>query len=320
MAAVRRRFGWLGPAAASLAWDNAELRSHFITPQLSTTPRTTGRYCPWDGAIEKVTGKKNLPTGRQLIGDCVSWGFASAVDYLQCTEIALRGEQEQFHRVFQPYAYGISRNSPEGGNGRMGRSDGSLGSWMIAAALVHGCLYYKDPDNANVPDYSAAIAKKFGNEKSYWKEFRDTAKDNLIKASARITQESQMVEALLSGYTITCASNWGRSMDLIDGPGKHRVFTGRASWPHQTCAVGICMGDDCPWGVKHEPLVPRLNSWGEDAHGPQGDGPNGMGWETLEMMVRDMQSGDAEYFIVSAIEGIPSRELPKWEDVIPLPR
>lgn len=317
----KNRFGWLGPYAAKKAWESDALRAEFV-PFVITgrTPKSDARtrFAPWDRAIQLATGKPQLRKYAQLIGSCVSHGAKNAVENLSCVEIALKGEREEFHDIYSPWYYLISRCSPEGGNGQLGNQDGSLGSWMAATIKLYGTLYYDDP---GLPEYSAATEKLFGRDKSLIAKYKHVAADNLVKGVARLRSAQEVRDAILQGYMVTCASMWGAGMKAKKVHGKHWMWQGRDNWPHQMSLIAWCDGTDCPWGVQHPPMGFRENSWGPDTHAPadsdEVDGPGSGAWQDAEDIDNDVRKGDSEYFAFSDQEGWPARDN-LWENLAPI--
>lgn len=317
----QNRFGWAGPYAALKAWESDALRAEFIPFAITGhTPRTESRtrFAPWDNAIQKATGKKHLRKYAQLVGSCVSHGAKNAVENLACVEIAEKGEAEEFHDIYSPWYYLIGRCAPEGGNGQMGNQDGSLGSWMAATIKIYGTLYYDDP---GLPEYSAATEKLFGRDKSLIGKYKATAADNLVRGVARLRSADEVMNAILQGYMVTCASMWGAGMKAKKQYGKHWCWQNRDRWPHQMSCIAVCKGTDCPHGVSHPPLIFRENSWGADTHAPadsdEVDGPGSGAWQTAEDVENDVSKGDSEYFAFSDQQGWPAKEM-VWDNTAPV--
>lgn len=309
MAKSRARYpmGWLGPAFAAREWEKESVRAHFTEFFIANQTRSTEniRACPWDGLIEKATGKKYLPNVAQETGDCVSFGMKNAVEHLSCIERAGKGERQIVKLCFCPYIYGSSRMAPEAGNGELsGRGAGSLGSWAAIVVQKYGILF---SDTEDCPPYSGKVADRWGDTMD-WKQFTPTADDFLVRGVAPIKNGDQLRDAIVNGYPCTIASNVGYSMRLKDDRGKS-WYTGRDSWAHQQAFTG--------YDPQPVPCVYKLNSWGESAHGPQLDGPPGGGWVTLEEADRTIRQGDAECFAISNFDGFPEQEK-LWDNTAPI--
>lgn len=301
---TRKLFGWRGPEEARRAWDQERIRRAFVQYPRGAARADYKRYAPWDLATKMATSERFFKIYAQETGDCVSFGCAHALQWLACTAIAA-GATMRFAYIFPPYLYAISRNSDAGGNGQLGdRSQGSLGSWMIAAALKYGVLFYADDSGLQ---YTGAIAEEWGaKSRTPWKRWAPTAQDNVLKAAARLTSGDEVRDALCSGFTCTIASNRGYAMKLAKRHGKH-WFTGKDTWPHQTCLVAYApAGDTGP----HPEAVFRDNSWGPKAHGgEQADGPTTGGWTELEGIHDEVSDRDTECYAISAWAGMPAQEL-----------
>ena len=79
----------------------------------------------WD-ACKRVVGGHLTAHDQDGVGCCVGEGFSSAVEYLQCVEIALGNEPEEYRPISSESVYGLSR--VEVGGGRIS-GDGSTGAW-----------------------------------------------------------------------------------------------------------------------------------------------------------------------------------------------
>ena len=284
------QFGWAGPEAARRAWDllGANFEPFAITGEF-TAPE---RACTFD-VMKKVTGDY-LPCIRQEIGDCVSWGCRNAVDHSAICEIA-NGDREVFRPSFPPYFYGISR--VQIGGGRLGNSDGSLGSWAADGVKQYGVLP-KDEDG--VPAYSGGVAKKWG-ASGPPKNFIEIGKPHVFQTTARITTIEAARDALANGYALSIASMWGAAMRLRDDGGKS-WYTGSDTWPHQMSLLGYDT-------VGGELAFFRMNSWGPDAHGPQLDGPAGGGWIRGAALARELRDDGGECFAFSGFAGFPAKKI-----------
>lgn len=250
----------------------------------------------WDDCAKLGIDYKNIA---QEIGDCVSWGQRNVTNLCQITEIA-HGERSEYRPVFAPYSYWAGRMTPEGGNGRLNSSDGSLGSWQAAATKVYGCL---DETFAGCPPYSGAVAKKWGGSRTLDAKFITEGKLHKFGAIGTITTFDQLLDALRNRYWVTVASMQGYSMQLVERNGRH-WFTGRDQWPHQMAYVGVDMDAE---GVF------LLNQWGPNAHGPQSLGFVGGGWCTFDQVKqRVFATRDAELYAFSQHEGYNSFPERAW--------
>lgn len=283
---------------------------------LGQTRATEGRKMFLWQVVREVLGR-DTENYRQEIGDCVSFGAKNATEYVTCCQIfglaarEAKGDQGQFKEllsqgrikfkpVFPPWYYGTGRVYV--GGGRLGNSDGSLGSWMADAVMKYGTLF---SDHEGVPRYAGQIAKAWGdpnpsNDLDNWK---DIAKDFLVRSAAPIRSWDELVAAIVNGYPCTVASNIGYSMTA----GQNGFHAQTANWAHQMCIVGI---DD----EYSQPYAAILNSWG-DVHGRLKDFHDGHDWpigiirarrQDIEKMIRAQ-----EVFAWSQFDGFPEQLLDK---------
>lgn len=296
----------LTPPAARYGWIPHEQRSRLVrkladdtiagmTPffvALQSEPTNGKRVVLWD-YTRRVNGGEHLPTYTQAIGDCVSQGAANAVNYLACTEIVRQGDVERFRPAYRPYLYGMGRVYV--GENRIGRGDGSVGSWQAEAVRRYGVLA---ADEDGVPPYSGAVAKKWGWKPGPPKLYIEIADDFTIGSTALVTNYEQVRDALCNGYPVTVASSRGFKMRSKVDRGKHwGVPSG--TWYHQMCFVGV--DDD-----SRRPGCYVLNSWGSDAHGkPADDSPPGGFWLDADVVTWMVRQEDS--FAYSSFEGFPEQ-------------
>jgi len=279
------------------------------------TKVTAGRKMFLYQVVRKILGQdtKNYP---QEIGDCVSFGAKNGTEYLTCTQIAsvaqslyesggdyqsyLANARIKFRSIFPPWFYGTGRVYV--GGGRLGNEDGSLGSWMAAAVQKYGALF---SDDSNVPAYSGRIAKAWGdpNPRNDLDNFKDVAKQYLVKGAALIRSWDDLVAALCNGYPCPTASNIGYGME----PGRDGFHVQNTQWGHQMCFIGADDNDKDPYAL-------IVNSWG-DVHGHLKDFESG---EDLPVGVLRVRRRDAEKhiqaqetFAYSAFDGFPEQGLDK---------
>lgn len=293
--------GWAGPEVAREAY--TELKGRFVPFRLSRAEGPAGednrRVVLWDN-VKAVLGR-HTENYAQQVGDCVSFGTKNAIEYLLCVEISrhLAGEGPpppiDFHPIFPPYIYGISR--VQIGGGRIG-GDGSVGAW--AAAGVSDPRYGVLPaDEPGVPKYSGSLARVWGRRPGPPAQFIGIAKANLIKDVAKVTSFADAKAAIQNGYPVTVASNRGFRMAGHVRSGKLWGIPS-GSWAHQMCFVGY---DSDP-----EEALYCLNSWGPGAHGtPPDDAPPGGFW--VQAKVADSMLKAEDSFAYSGPKGFVAREV-----------
>lgn len=281
--------GWLGPQEADKAFEQLQdqfIKFRIVGKSTDKAPAPVWRYA------QRINNGENIKTWNQETGDCVSMGAAQALNYMQCADIAYFHKNQQLKLVFPPYIYGVSRTAKDCGNGQLGRSGGSLGSWAAVAMQKHGVLFEDDP---NVPRYSGALADKWG----YWgvpQEFYKEAADNLVKSAARISTIDEIREALINYHMCTIASSWGFTVGEKQGV---KVYEKQGTWYHQMCLIA--------WRDDPFPAAFRLNSWGPDSTGATRDNePGGGAWQSAESLAKELKTADPEVYALSAFDGFPS--------------
>src|SRR5262249_53749856 len=60
--------------------------------------------CLWDECVQVL--RSNIPVRLQKINDCVGFAFASALEYLQCFQIAHNRSQDAFAEISSESLYG----------------------------------------------------------------------------------------------------------------------------------------------------------------------------------------------------------------------
>lgn len=290
--------GWAGAQAAEIAWaaNQHEFAAFKIAHIDGDIPQdnTSKRVVMWDAA-KIVNGGKHLPTLRQEIGDCVGFGAANALRYLQAVHIVLYGDRIEWKEPFVPYHYAMGRNLPNAGNSRIRGPDGSLGSWQAIGLKEGGWIA---ADTPGLPAYSAAVARQWA-VRLPQPEFIAIGKQHLVKTASRLRTAAEIRDAICNGYPVTIASDWGGKMrpPTIDG---RLVNTKSDTWQHQMCVIGY----DGTGAVKYWYV---LNSWGPSAHGtPPDDAVPGGFW----IPERDMEyiAKTGECYAISDVVGYPSRD------------
>lgn len=276
--------GWAGPEPAKEARQKlaAQLPELEIVPQALAEAKGK-KVVLW--SFTRLIHGKHLPTFRQQVGDCVSFGTANAIMYSMATNLAIIDPNARWRQLYQPYIYGISR--VQIGGGRL-RGDGSVGSWAAAGVQKYGILA---ADEDGVPEYSGSIARTWGAKPGPPQKFIDIATKS--KPEARlVTTWPQAIEALSQGWAIAVCSGQGFRMMPTEA---NERLEGRpqGSWAHCMAFIGY---DDRPG----KEALYCLNSWGESAHGKPSDyarldgAPPGGFW-VLKSTAERMLSGRDSY-------------------------
>lgn len=258
----------------------------------------------WD-AVLQLRGE-HLPNVPQQIGDCVSWGAANAVNYLQAVQI-IRGPPAEFHPAYPPWIYGASRVWVGKSHGSNFRGDGSVGAYAVEALQTYGCLR---ADHDQCPPYNGTVARQWGsNGPPEWA--KAVAKANLVQTIAQVKSAAEARDAIAGAHCpVTIASgSWGTTdIPVVDG---RRVARWNARWAHQQCLIAY---DGSGSG---EPKFYCLNSWGPNAHPApmQGEPPGGY-WIRYSDVDQICKEGDS--WSISAFDGFPAAG-PNWDELLRRP-
>ena len=257
----------------------------------------------WD-AVLQLRGE-HLPNVPQQIGDCVSWGAANAVNYLQAVQI-IRGPPAEFHPAFPPWIYGAGRVWVGRSHGSHFRGDGLVGAYAAEALQIHGCLR---ADHPKCPPYDGAIARQWGSSgPPEWA--KEVAKANLVQTIAQVNSAKEAMDSIAGAHCpVTIASSWWGTTDIPVVNGR-RVARRTTSWAHQQCLIAYD-------GSGPEPMFYCLNSWGPNAHPAplQGEPPGGY-WIRWRDVDRICSEGDS--WAISSFNGFPAAG-PDWDELLRRP-
>lgn len=266
-------------------------------------------YQLWKAAYE-LLGKH--PTYvYQTTGSCVGAGACQMIITAQAVDIRINNKPQEFTTVWWPFHYGMGRFR----TGIGGRGEGSTGSGQAKALLEDG-TFEDDGSGQKLPDYTiknnwltlpAKIELDWSNGKAIAQEWKDRGKKHLFKTAARMKSAEDVAEALMNGYPITCASDFGFSpmTPAVKGDPKVRlVEQWNANWSHQMSIHGYwdhpTLGEIFYW----------MNNWGPDAHGsPIGDEPPGGFYTTKTLLNQILKSRNCECYAFSQYDGFPAQDL-----------
>lgn len=263
-------------------------------------------YKPLYRWYRKVYGK-DFVVGKQMIGDCVSWGFMHAIAIAQATNCEL-GLSSEFLLPATEAIYGGSRVEARGGSGDGrhpvgGWGDGSYGG--AAAKFVHdfGILWRKKYDFADLTVYSGDRAKQWGaygcgGQNDQGKAEKE-AKLFPAGSVALVRNSAEAKAATKSGYAIAVCSGQGFSSRRDE----NGVAAAQGSWAHCMCIIGWRTRDGRDYFL-------ILNSWGPDwitgGKWPD-DMPDGSFWAESHVVDSMLRGNDS--FAVSGVRGFPFRDL-----------
>lgn len=290
-----KKLGWYGEELAVKQFELIKDAYNFIDFRIVGGPAgAPSKFSRNYQAVRKVLGRDiGGKLSVQLIGDCVSWGMKHAVEYLSCLDILMRKDAEEFHSIFAPYIYGISR--VQIGGGRMG-GDGSLGSWAAAGVMKYGTIF---ADKDECPPYGKDIARQWG-AKGPDAKFIKVGEKYLVKSAAKVKSWDDLITGLDNGYSCTVASDQGFEMT----PGADGYHDPKGTWAHQMCIYDYCLLED-----EHAYIG---NSWG-DVHGVVKNPGTGeeMPRGTLKVKRRTIERmiGQGDTFLISQFNGFPSQDI-----------
>lgn len=246
----------------------------------------------WDAVVEVHGG--HLPNVPQQIGDCVSHAYCHAGEYLICVEMKTGPPGNEFHRLFRPYTYGISR--VQIGNKKL-RGDGSCMAWAVRGGKQYGVLR---ADAEGVPPYSGSIARKWG-ASGPPSDLIEATKMYTVGSSSPVRSATEVRDAICNGYPCPFGAG-GIGFDRVVEKYGRLVGLRSGSWSHAQCVIGYD-------GSGPEPLFCILNSWGPLAGGksPIDGSPPGSYWITEKDMEFIARQGDA--FAISSFDGFKAREI-----------
>lgn len=219
--------------------------------------------------VEKVFGYQIQP-GPQDIGNCVGYADCLSLCDLQGAEIYCCGDMETPFVPYVPFSYGAGRVYI--GGGRLGRGDGSLGTWQLKADIEYGYLPSDLPGLTVKPgepaEPDANTGRDWGSRKSILDQWKAKAEPFKVAAGPSMHCETadiarEMVVDHLRPLTI--ASDWGFAKDRFDEKYGITLWKKSGSWAHQMHIRGI-------FSIKGQWFVYVGNQWGLNYHGSVGEG------------------------------------------------
>lgn len=219
----------------------------------------------------------------QRIGDCVSFGWAKAIETFHVFEIATGKSSESWlHPLATEWIYGTSRVLV--GRGRLGNGDGSIGSWMAKAVQEHGTLHRKQYTAVDLRRYSGQRAKSWGYRGLPY-DMENIADENPVTKVALITSYEQARDSIANGYPVAVCSQQG----LTNRRDREGFLRGSGRWAH--CMAFTAVDDE----YRRPGLLVDNCSWGPNwCSGPKRhEQPDGTGWldaDTCDRMLRQQDS------------------------------
>ncbi len=257
-------------------------------------------------AAHRARYGKPFVVGRQLIGDCVSWGAMHAVAISEAVSWSLGKLPEPPLMPATEALYGGARVEARGkpGDGAQpygGFNDGATGFGAAKFLREFGVVYRQKYPSADLTQYSGERAKQWGaygcGGQGDAGRMDAEAKKHPLRHVVAIRSWAELAAALESGYPVTLASSQG----FTSTRSKEGICEASGTWQHQMCAVGIRHKKN---GAPDD-LCLILNSWGPSWVGPKenkypSDQPDGSFWarrSVVERMLEDAWAiGDTDGF------------------------
>lgn len=236
---------------------------------------------------------------KQGIGDCVSWGWAHAID-IHSAVLWRLGLSDRWEPVATEAIYGGSRVEANGGR-LGGYSDGSYGAAAAKFVSQFGVVFRRKYDAVDLTTYSAARAKDWGNYGCGGRDDKgrldDVCKSHPVKSVALVATFKEAASAIRAGYPVpVCSAQGFRSTRDKDG-----FAAPSGKWLHCMCFIAVRFD---------RPGLLCLNSWGPDwIKGDKwpDDQPDGSFW--VDAATVDKMLAGRDSFAVSGFIGFPFRNL-----------
>mgnify|MGYP000892100098 CR=1 FL=1 len=308
----------------NFGWRNIPAEVEALTPSLSH-PSIKQHLPPLNQSKEvlgydlyrKVIGT-DIDAGPQGIGDCVSWGFAGGVDYIQAVQIAnilkdnnlldttvndpaRKAIVDQFQQIATEATYALSR--VEVGKQINSYSDGSTGIWGSLSVTKWGVLsrkYLEDTLGPNQGKYNPNRAKQWG-AKGLPDNLEPKAKQHLIKSSAPVTSFDEAAASIQNYYPVIICSNRGFTLQR-DNQGFCKP---QGTWYHCMKAIGV------RWD---RPGLLMLQSWGtKNPEGPlYKEQPGNSFW--IDASVADYMLSQKDSYNMSQFSDFRPQDFTDWGD------
>lgn len=246
----------------------------------------------WDACI-RVTGE-NLAAHKQTIGDCVSHGHSGALDVLQCVQIALGNQPNQFapgqDNVYSEAIYGMMRKRAN----QLSNQDGAAGIWAVESLLKDGAPL------RNGRNYNGNNAKLWG-ARGTPSDIASEGSKQILKQYLQVRKIRDAADLLWNGNPITVCSNQGFTM-VRNSIG---ICEASGSWAHCMYIVGAILVN----GTLYFCIV---QSWGQNTpSGPTIENMPNCSFLCHENTFQRMLNAQDSYALV-AIPGVPAQDITNY--------
>ena len=293
--------GWIPPIERDSGADRDNEAWAASLPRFQIIGRSSNENASkvylWDAW--KRAYPQGYPGIRQVTGSCVGAGGGNALFTLACCDVVVRRDPERVEVPNWLLPYGKSREFA----GLRGRGEGSWGTTFARAvrevghtpATLEGLPTFRS-DNGLVWGREAEL--QWSDGASIPEQWLTRARPHLVRTTARCDSTDDVRAAIINGYPLTCASNWG---GLMQCPVVHDRLLNRrrGTWMHQMSIIG--WEDHSRLGE----IFYVMNQWGQAAHGACPSGaPRGGFWVGRQDMA-DIVS-QREVFAFSEFQGFPA--------------
>lgn len=291
----KRLFGWKD-RPAEVARYVAQLPMPFFAMSASVLRGSgSGKIALLHKSLEQVHG--SFPVAYQTIGDCVSHGWALAINILKAVQITIDGRPEEWRGLAaSEVIYAGSR--VEIGGGRLGNSDGSIGAWAADWVTKYGVVLRGKYGSIDLSEYDGQRAKAWGARgRGVPDELEPIAKEHPVQTVSLVRSYEEARDAIANGYPVPVCSMQGFEARR-DAQGFARP---RGTWPHCMCFIAVDDADGRP-GLLCQ------NSWGPNwISGPtRHDQPPGSFWVDADVADKMLRGGDS--FAISNLVGWQRRK------------
>lgn len=291
---IQQKCGWVrDPGAVDLVLRQLPRSQFADAAPLLVAQAPESDVFLWE-ACQRATGGHLAAHDQDGVGCCVGEGFASAIEYLQCVEIALGERNFEYLPISSEAIYALSR--VEVGGGRI-NGDGSVGAWAAKAVQQFGVLPRRIVGSIDLTRFDSKRARNWGRS-GLPDNLEPEARQHLVRTVSLVKSFAEARAAIANGYPVAVCSDRGFTMQR-DRDG---FCSPRGEWNHCMCFIGVRNGV--------RPGLCCLQSWGPNVPG----GPIGIGnhpdcafWVDAEVADRMLSLGDS--WALSTFDGFPARRL-----------
>jgi hypothetical protein len=286
----------------------AELEKPFLYQQNDEIHDTgAGKATNWAEMYEKITRAPFAPHD-QGIGDCVSHGFGTAVDFLSALQVSKKTKPEKWMgECATEIIYGGSRIEIGKMTPMQARGDGSTGFWAGRWVSEYGILLRTTyPGGFDFTKYDPRVAKSYGS-KGVPDALEPLAKLHPVKTVALVNSWEECRDAIYNGHFVAMCSNIGFGDTQRSWVRDSEGFLRRKAAPWYHCMF-LCDVDD----EYKRPGALCINSWGPHwVAGPtRRKMPSGSFWIDAETIDKGMKQGDS--IALSNYVGYPRNVAPPY--------